>query len=148
MSFSIACESRNQKEREICSVSFELMKQTGAYNVNDNKLIVKFVSTRDGRCTLLKEFKFVTRVRFIKNGDHSTLYCMELFENSPGGVKLRIDDEFLHCYRIVNTQKRFRFHETDIILRPKKWKDLNWELQKEEDGSLTASNANPYIIMP
>jgi hypothetical protein len=124
------------------------MKQTGAYNVNDNKLIVKFVSTRDGRCTLLKEFKLVTRVRFIKNGDHSTLYCMELFQNSPGGVKLRIDDEFLHFYRIVNTQKRFRFHETDIILRPQKWKDLKWEWQKEEDGSLTASNANPYIIKP
>ena len=71
------------------------MKQTGADNVNDNKLIVKFVSTRDGLCTLLKEFKFVTRVRFIKNGDHSTLYCMELFQNSPGGVKLRIDDALL-----------------------------------------------------
>jgi hypothetical protein len=75
------------------------MKQTGADNVNDNKLIVKFVSTRDGRCTLLKEFKLVTRVRFMKNGDDPALYCMELFQNSHG-VKLRIDDEFLHCSRV------------------------------------------------
>ena len=123
MSFSIECESANQKERERCSVSFELTQQTGAYNVNDNKLIVKFVSTRDGCSTLLKEFKLVTRVRFIENGDDPTLYCMELFQNSHG-VKLRIEDEFLHCYGKVNTQKRFRFHETDIILRPQKWKDL------------------------
>jgi hypothetical protein len=45
MSFSIECESRNQKEREICSVRFELMKLKGAYNANDHKLIVKFGST-------------------------------------------------------------------------------------------------------
>jgi hypothetical protein len=117
------------------------MKQTGAYNVNDNKLIVQFVSTRDGCSTLLKDFKFVTRVRFIENGD-SRLYCMELFQNSQCGIKVRIDDEFLHCYKIVNTQKRFRFLETDIYMTPNKWKYLNWELQKEEDGALTASNAN------
>jgi hypothetical protein len=100
------------------------MKPTGAYNANDHKLIVKFVSARDGGSTLLKEFKFVTRVRFIENGDDSSLYYMELFQNSPGGIKVRIEDEFLHCYGKVNTQKRFRFHETDIILRPQKWKDL------------------------
>ena len=149
MSFSIACESRNQKEREICSVSFELMKPKGAYNANDHKLIVKFVSTRDGRNTLLKEFKLVTCVRFMKNGDDPTLYSMELFQNSPaGGTKVRIEDEFLHCYKIVNTQKRFRFHEIDIDMTPLKWRCLNWELQEEQDGSLTASNANPYIITP
>ena len=146
MSFSIACESRNQKERERCSVSFELMKQTGADNVNDNKLIVKFVSNRDGRCTVLKEFKSVTRVRFVKNGDDRSLYCMELFENSHG-VKVRIEDEFLHCHRIVNTQKRFRFYETDIILKSKNLKNLKWEWEEEEENdSFTASNANPYII--
>ena len=124
------------------------MKQTGAYNVNDNKLIVKFVSTRDGRNTLLKEFKLVTRVRFIKNGDHSTLYCMELFENSHG-VKVRIEDEFLRCSRLINTQRIFRFYEPDIILKSKNWKNLKWEWEEEEENdSFTASNANPYIIMP
>jgi hypothetical protein len=98
---------------------------------------------------LLKEFKFVTRVRFIENGDDTRLYHMELFQNSPGsGTKVRIDDELLHCYRIVNTKKRFRFLETDINMTPRKWRCLNWELKQEEDGSLTASNANPYIIMP
>ena len=148
MSFNIECESRNQKEREKCSVSFELMKQTGASNVNDNKLIVNFFSTRDGQCTLLKEFKLVTRVRFIKNGDDPTLYCMELFHNTPGGVKLRIEDEFLRCSRLINTQKIFRFFETNIILSSQNWKDLNWEWQEEEGSSFTASNANPYIIMP
>ena len=142
MSFSIACESGNQKERERCSVSFELTKQTGAYNVNDNKLIVKFVSTRDGCSTLIKEFKLVTRVRFIENGDDPTLYCMELFHNS-NGVKLRIEDEFLHCYGNVNTQKRFRFLEMDIYMTPEKWERLNWESKTEDDGAFTASNANP-----
>ena len=146
MSFSIACESRNQKERERCSVSFELMKQTGADNVNDNKLIVKFVSNRDGRCTVLKEFKSVTRVRFVKNGDDRSLYCMELFENSHG-VKVRIEDEFLRCSRLINTQRIFRFYETDINLKSKNWKNLKWEWEEEEENdSFTASNANPYII--
>ncbi len=128
MSFGIACESRNQKEREICSVSFELMKPKGAYNANDHKLIVKFVSTRDGGSTLLKMFEFVTGVRFIENGHDSRLYYMELFQNTPaGGTKVRIEDEFLHCCKIVNTLKRFRFDEIDINMTPNKWRCLNWE---------------------
>jgi hypothetical protein len=149
MSFSIACESRNQKEREICSVSFELMKPKGTYNANDHKLIVKFGSTSPRGSTLLKMFEFVTRVRFIENGDDSKLYYMELFQNSPGGgTVVRIEDEFLHCYKIVNTRKRFRFLEMDIDMTPQKWRCLNWELQEEQDGSLTASMVNPYIITP
>jgi predicted transcriptional regulator len=75
---------------------------------------------------------------------------MELFQNSPETrEEVMIQDEFLHCHEIVNTQKIFRFLEMDIDMTPQKWRCLNWELQEEQDGSsLTASNANPYIITP
>jgi hypothetical protein len=71
---------------------------------------------------------------------------MELFENSHG-VKVRIEDEFLRCSRLINTQRIFRFYDTDIILKSRNWKNLKWEWEEEEENdSFTASNANPYII--